>query len=94
MVGNHERGLNDARKVIPEGPAMGFIDNALHPDRKRQEIWRRFSSEAGGFFVSDGESGGGEVHIPFMGRQINVGTKFEGRKSRTVLTIGYPTDDL
>lgn len=36
---------------------MGFIENALHPDRKRRECWQRFSSEAGGFFVSDGESG-------------------------------------
>ena len=71
---------------------MGFIENTFHSDRKRQENWRRFSREAGGIFIVDGASGGGEVHIPFMGHRIKVSTYTERRVSRTVLTSTYSSD--
>lgn len=34
------------------------------------------------------------MYIPFMGRQIHVGTKFEGRRGRNVLKVDYFNDDL
>lgn len=73
---------------------MGFIGSAFHPDRKRQENWRRFSNEVGGFFVTEGESGGDEVHIPFMGYLIEVTNKNDGRNSRTVMTLGHSGDEF
>jgi len=73
---------------------MGFIENALHPDRKRQESWRRFSDEAGGFVVSEGLSGRDEIHLPFMGYCIRVSAQSEGRALRTTMTLEYPTDDF
>ena len=76
------------------GRTMGFLENVLHPDRKRQENWRQFSGEVRGIFVSEGESGSGEVHIPFMGYRIQVSNKTEGCKSRTVMTLGHANDEL
>ncbi|MCH7735932.1 MAG: hypothetical protein IH872_00870 [Chloroflexi bacterium] len=73
---------------------MGFIENAFHPDRKRQEIWRTFSHEVGGIFISEGVSGGDEIHIPFMGHRITVSTIIEGRASRTVMTVNYSSGDF
>ena len=73
---------------------MGFIENALHPERKRQENWQRFSSEVGGSFVSEGRSGGEEVHIPFKGHGIQVRAQTIGRTRRTVLTLGHASDDF
>ena len=73
---------------------MGFIGNAFHPDRKRQENWRRFSNEVGGFFVTEGTSGGDEVHIPFMGHRIQVSNQTEGSKSRTVMTLVHSVDEF
>ncbi len=68
---------------------MGFIENALHPDRKRQENWQRFSREVGGTFISEGPSGGDEVHIPYMGHRITVSAQTEGRANRTVISAQY-----
>ena len=73
---------------------MGFIENTFHPDRKREQNWRRFSHEAGGIFVVEGVSGGSEVHIPFMGHQIQLSTYFDRRVSRTVLTSEYSSDEF
>ena len=73
---------------------MGFIENALHPDRKRQENWRHFSSEVGGIFLSEDASGGDKVHIPFMGHRITLSAFTEGRARRTVLTARYSSDDF
>ena len=51
---------------------MGFLENTFHPDRKRQQNWRQFSSEVGGIFTSEGASGDDEIHIPFMDHRITV----------------------
>ena len=73
---------------------MGFIENALHPDRKRQENWQTFSSDVGGIFISEGPSSGYEVHIPFKGHQIIVSTRTEGHAKRTVLSTKYSSGDF
>ena len=73
---------------------MGFLTNALHPDRKRQGNWRQFSGEVGGIFVPEGESGGDEIHIPFMGLLIIVSTHTEGRARRTTLTANHSNEDF
>jgi len=73
---------------------MGFIENTLHPDRKRQRHWRQFSNEVGGIYISEGDSVGDEVHIPFMGHRITLGMHIEGRAVRTVLTARYSSDDF
>ena len=73
---------------------MGFLSNALHPDRKRQENWRQFSGVVGGILVSEGESGGDEVHIPFMDHLITVSARTEGRARRTVLTANHSNEDF
>jgi|GEM_PF-947202 hypothetical protein len=73
---------------------MGFIGNAFHSDRKCQENWCRFSNEVGGFLVTEGESGGDEVHIPFMGYRIEVSNKTDGRNSRTVMTLGHSSEEF
>jgi hypothetical protein len=73
---------------------MGLIDSARHPDRKRQENWQRFSREVGGTYISEGPSGGNEIHIPFMGHRITVSTQTEGRAKRTVMSAQYSNDDL
>ena len=71
---------------------MGFIENTLHPDRKRQENWRRFGNEVGGIFIVEGVSGSDEVHIPFMDHRVQLSTLTERRSSRTVLTSRYSGD--
>ena len=73
---------------------MGLIDSARHPDRKRQENWQRFSREVGGTYISEGPSGGNEVHIPFMGHRITVSTQTEGRVKRTVMSAQYSSGGL
>jgi hypothetical protein len=73
---------------------MGIIGNALHPYRKRQENWRRFSNEVGGVFVTEGQSGGEEVHIPFMGYRIEVSNKTDGCNTRTMMTLGHSSDEF
>ena len=73
---------------------MGLIENALHPDRKRQQSWRQFSGEVGGTLVFDDASGCDEIHIPFMERRIRVSISTEGGKKRTTLTAVRPGGDL
>ena len=73
---------------------MGFIENALHPDRKHQENWVTFSREVGGTFIFGGVSGGDEIHIPFMGHRITVSTYTEDRVRRTAFTTEYSSGDL
>ena len=73
---------------------MRFIENTLHPDRKRQQHWRQFSSEVGGIYISESDSVGDEVHIPFRGHRITLGMNIEGRAVRTVLTARYLSDDF
>ena len=72
---------------------MGFLENTFHPDRKRQQNSRQFSSEVGGIFISEGASGGDEIHIPFMDHRIIVSTNAEGRAKRTVLSARHSNDD-
>ncbi len=72
---------------------MGFLENTFHPDRKRQQNWRQFSSEVGGILISEGASGGDEIHIPFMDHRITVSTNTEGRAKRTVLTARHSSED-
>lgn len=73
---------------------MGFIENTLHPDRKRQENWRRFSNEVGGIFIVEGVSGSDEIHIPFMDHRVQLSTLTDHRSSRTVLTSMYSGDEF
>ena len=73
---------------------MGLIESALHPDRKRQENWQRFSREVGGTYIFEGPSGGDEIHIPFMGHRLTVRTQTEGRAKRTVMSAKFSNDDL
>ncbi len=72
---------------------MGFLGTTLDPDLKRQENWRQFSSEVRGIFVSEGASGGDEIHIPFMDHRITVRANTEGHARRTVLTARHSNED-
>jgi len=72
---------------------LGFFENTLDPDLKRQENWRQFSSEVRGIFVSEGASGGDEIHIPFMDHRITVRANTEGHARRTVLTARHSNED-
>ena len=73
---------------------MRIIENALHPDRKRQENWRQFCGDVDGTFISEGASGGDEIHIPFMEHWIRVSNSNEGGMNRTTLTANYSSGDL
>ena len=46
---------------------MGFIENALHPDRKRQENWQTFSRDVGGIFIPEALGYGLNVPRLFAG---------------------------
>lgn len=73
---------------------MGIIENTFHPERKREENWRAFSSEVGGDFTSEGMSGGMEITIPFMDHPIQLSTYVDGRVSRTVMVARHNADDF
>ncbi len=72
---------------------MGFLENTFHPDQKRQQNWRQLSSEVGGILISEGASGGDEIHIPFMDHRITVSTKTEGHAGRTILTARHSSEE-
>ena len=76
-----------------EGTPWDFLESTFHPDRKRQQNWRQFSSEVGGIFISEGASGGDEIYIPFMDHRITVSTDTEGGAKRTVLTARHSSED-
>jgi len=47
-----------------------------------------------GIFVSEGDSAGDEVHIPFMDHRITVSIHTEDRARRTVLTANHSNEDF